>query len=330
MNAAAGSIVLLHGVVPADAPPDEQDVLTQVEEIAGVLQERGYSTFRLPLTLDLASARRQLLQWRPRIIFNLVESLDGIGRFSHVGALLAETLSIPYTGCSSAGLFVTANKCLAKQWLQARGLPTPAWIEARDPAPPVAPGPWIVKSVWEEASYALDDNALARAPAELARLLADRRARFGGDWFAETYIEGREFNLSLLADGGALTVLPPAETCFIDFPPDKPKLVGYAAKWDSASFEYRHTPRRFNFPAEDRPLLQRLMQLAAQCGDAFQLEGYARVDFRVDAAGHPWVLEINANPCLAADAGLMAAARQAGLSVEDVIERIVTAALAKA
>ncbi len=328
MKTLSGPIVLLHGAVPENAPPDEQDVLTQVEEIAGVLQALGYPSVHLPVTLDLESARQQLQQQRPCTIFNLVESLGGSGRFSHLGALLAETLDIPYTGCSATSLLVTANKCLAKQLLQAEGIPTPVWTVAPDSPPPSPPGPWIVKSVWEEASYALDDSALAHTPAAVQRLLADRHARLGGDWFAETYIEGREFNLSLLVDGGKLAVLPPAETCFIDFPPDKPRLVGYAAKWDSESFEYHHTARRFDFPAGDQPLLQRLRQLAGQCAVLFRLRGYARVDFRVDTAGNPWVLEINANPCLAADAGFMAAARQAGLSSHTVIERIMTAARA--
>ncbi len=91
-----------------------------------------------------------------------------------------------------------------------------------------------MKSVWEEASFALDDNALVRSLPELDAALAERRRRLGGEWFAETFIEGREFSLSLLAAGGKLAVLPPAEICFDDFPPGKARIVGYKAKWDTA------------------------------------------------------------------------------------------------
>ena len=117
--------------------------------------------------------------------------------------------------------------------------------------------------------------------------------------------------------------LPPAEIDFAAFPDDKPHIVGYRAKWDADSFEYHHTPRRFDFPANDRPLLDRLSQLAIQCWREFGLRGYARVDFRVDEAGRPWILEINANPCLSPDAGFAAAVEQAGIGYDQAIERIV-------
>ena len=91
------------------------------------------------------------------------------------------------------------------------------------------------------------------------------------------------------------------------------------------SFEYQHTRRRFDLPAADRPLLERLEDLAMRCWHLFGLRGYARVDFRVDAAGDPWVLEVNANPCLAPDAGFAAAAQRAAVPYERAIERILCA-----
>ena len=83
-----------------------------------------------------------------------------------------------------------------------------------------------------------------------------------------------------------------------------------------------HTVRRFDFPAQDGALLAELRRVAAQCWNAFGLRGYARVDFRVDAENRPFVLEVNANPCLSPDAGFAAAAARAGLSYLQVVERI--------
>jgi D-alanine-D-alanine ligase len=116
--------------------------------------------------------------------------------------------------------------------------------------------------------------------------------------------------------------LPPAETLFRDYPPGKPRIVDYAAKWDAASFEYNNTLRRFEFPATDAALLARLRAVALACARLFDLHGYARVDVRVDAAGTPWVLEVNANPCLSPDAGFAAAAAAAGLDGTAVLQRI--------
>jgi D-alanine-D-alanine ligase len=154
--------------------------------------------------------------------------------------------------------------------------------------------------------------------------LADR---LGGECLAEPYVDGREINLSLLETAAGLRVLPPAEIEFVDFPPGKPHIGGYAAKWDEGSFESVHTPRRFDFPEADQALLQRLAEIARHCWAALGLRGWARVDFRVDGRGRPWVLEVNANPCLAADAGFQAALARADVPFDHAIESICAAAL---
>ena len=104
---------------------------------------------------------------------------------------------------------------------------------------------------------------------------------------------------------------------------DRLRLIGYRAKWDEESYEYHHTPRRFDFERHDRSLLQSLKRTTLKCWRLFELTGYARVDYRVDRDGIPWILEINSNPCLSPDSGFTAATRQAGLRYEEVIGRIV-------
>ncbi|RJP37206.1 MAG: hypothetical protein C4547_05880 [Phycisphaerales bacterium] len=146
--------------------------------------------------------------------------------------------------------------------------------------------------------------------------------RFGDELFAEAYIDGREFNLSLLCGPRGPQVLPPAEIDFVDYPPEKPHIVGYAAKWDDRAFEYHATPRRFDVDEADRGLVETLRALAVHCWRLFDLRGHVRVDFRVDERNQPWILEVNANPCLSPEAGFMAAAARAGLTIEHVVERL--------
>jgi D-alanine-D-alanine ligase len=122
-------------------------------------------------------------------------------------------------------------------------------------------------------------------------------------------------------------VLPPAEIDFEAFPAGKPRIVGYAAKWDEEAMEFAGTPRKFDFPKADAPLLDRLAGLALDCWRLFGLAGYARVDFRVDSRGQPWILEVNANPCLSADAGFAAALCRAEISFVRAVEWIVNDAL---
>jgi D-alanine-D-alanine ligase len=316
-----GRVAILHGAVAPDAGPDEQDTLTQVAWIGETLRGLGFTPVPVPLSLDLGAARAQLGAIRPVFVVNIVESIDGQGRLIHLGPALLDALGLAYTGSATEAIFLTSNKLVAKRMMAAAGLATPPWIEGE--AAPGFAGPYIVKSVWEHASIGIDASSIATDPQKVPGLLRRRQRRHGGDWFAERFIPGREFNLALLAGPDGMVLLPPAECVFRDYPAGKPRIVDYAAKWDDTSFEYHNTLRRYDFPPEDGPLLARLEATALACARLFDLHGYARVDVRVDEAGTPQVLEVNANPCLSPDAGFAAAAAAAGLDGPAVLGRII-------
>jgi D-alanine-D-alanine ligase len=317
---------LLFGRLPPRAGFDEQDVLVEAATVGRALRELDWQVRRVPLDLDLRSAARRLSRLAPDFVFNLVESVEGRDRLVHLAPALLDSLGLAYTGSPTEAIFLTSSKLLAKQGMQAAGVPTPAWTAIRPgevPAPDFPP-PYIVKSVWEHASIGLTGSSVAPDRPALEREL---RRRAGRELFVEAYVEGREFNLALLQKAGRRPqVLPPAEIQFQSFPEGKPRIVDYAAKWESASTEFTQTPRSFAFPDSERGLLEALQDLALRCWELFALRGYARVDFRVDASGQPWVLEVNTNPCLSPDAGFLAAAAQAGLSPTEVVGRIVEGA----
>jgi len=327
-------ITLVHQHVPADAPADERDVLDQVAAIGAALKAAGHAVSVLPCTSDLGNVQRKLVLMKPDCVFNLVETLDNSGRLIHLAPALWETHGIPFTGSSADALYLTTHKLLSKERMLAAGLPVPPWVvgeaqNAQRSTPnaqhSTTTADWIVKSVWEHASAGLGDASIHRGVTA-----AQIAAHIPAGSFAERFVDGREFNLALLAGPDGPEVLPPAEIVFVDFPVSKPKIVGYQAKWDEDSFEYTHTVRRFADPAADGPLLAELKRLAIRCWEAFALGGYARVDFRVDADGRPWILEVNANPCLSPDSGFAAALAQAGLSYTDAMARIVAQAVPEA
>ena len=318
-------VVILYEALPQDATPSEQDTLVQVDEVALGLETLGYTPVRLPVTLDLLALKDALIQFRPRVVFNLVESLGRSDALMPLAPMVIEAAGFPCTGASSAVLATTGDKVRAKGILRRARIPTPeTWPVADTPAGLLKNRPeskWIIKSLTQQASFGLDDVSVVTGD-RVAEGLKARRQRYGGAWFAERFIPGREFNYSVLQVGGRVKVLPPAEIRFVDFPEGKPHIVGYEAKWNPDAPEYHNTPRRFDFGREDRDLLHRLKRLALRAWKAFDLNGYARVDFRVDPDGNPWVLEINANPCLARDAGFVAAAMQAGINYEALIQTI--------
>ena len=320
-------IVLLHDEILPTAREDEVDALVQAEAIAGALAELGHTSVPLAFSADLDKAADELRRLAADMVFNLVESVGGRGCLIHLAPALLDALDVPYTGAPTEAVFLTSQKLLAKRILQAHEIATPAWMTvAASPETELPlPGRYIVKSVWEHASVGMEDDAIVEVDRAdtLRQKLRSSTGRGRGEVFAEAFVAGREFNLALLAGSDGPEVLPPAEIHFVDYPDDKPKVVGYRAKWAVDSFEYHHTPRCFDFPASDRGLLDELCGIARKCWELFGLRGYARVDFRVDAAGRPWVLEINTNPCLSADAGYPAVAQRGGLSLMQVVQRIV-------
>lgn len=317
-----GTVALFHQEVPAGAPPDEADVLSEVAAVRTALETSGWRTVAVSLGLDLERAAGALRRQDPRVVFNLVETVAGDGRLIHLGTALLDHLRLPYTGCPTAAMFLTSGKVWGKRVLQAEGIPTPPFAVPGDEAAMthLVGRTCVLKAEWEHASIGLDPGALLTpgSAGELADRLTERQRTFGIPLFAEGYVEGREFNLSLLAG----EVLPPAEIRFEGFPEGQPKMVDYRAKWNEESAEYRHTVRTFEFPAADGPLLAELAGIARHCWQAFGLRGYARVDFRVDSRGRPWVLEVNANPCISPDGGFVAAASRAGLDLSAVTSRI--------
>jgi D-alanine-D-alanine ligase len=181
--------------------------------------------------------------------------------------------------------------------------------------------------VTEDASYGLDDGAVAEGRERIVARAQSCAARLGGRWFAERFIDGREFNVALIEREGEPDILPIGEMVFEDWDETRPRIVGYDAKWNADTAEYRDTTRIFGWEKREPDLRRSLEKLSKDCWELFGLSGYARVDFRVDAAGKPFILEVNPNPCLEPDAGFAAAGAAAGLSYDDLVAAILRAAV---
>ena len=263
------------------------------------------------------------------VVFNLVESPPGRPGTQVEAAAAFEGLGLGLTGSSSGIIAATTDKEGTRRTLVRSGIGVApgGLMELSDPSIlEIVPPPWILKPALEDASLGLDDGAVTSDRSAAIGFARRLEQRFPGQpILVEHLLPGREFNISLLADGSGVEVLPPAEMAFVDFPADEPRIVGWKAKWDETSFAYRHTVRRF--PSRDGDgLVHAVEDVARLAWTACGLAGYARVDLRLDEQDVPCVLEVNANPCLSPDAGFAAAAATAGLDPPDVVGRILTAA----
>ncbi|MDR2390155.1 MAG: D-alanine--D-alanine ligase [Planctomycetota bacterium] len=317
----------------------DRDVVNQLDAVEAALIDFGCVVRRLAADLDFAGLKETFQREKPRLVFNLVESLDGADRLQTLIPLFLENWRLPFTGSGSTALFLSNHKILAKRIMAAQGIATPAaaWLEngslaffPENGTGMFENGDWLIKTVDSHASVYIDDHSLLRQPdaAGLAERLREAEAAFTQPFFAERFVKGREFNVGILeGENGRPEILPVAEIDFSLLSPDRPPLVGYAAKWHEESEEYRATRRVFPVGSQDEGLTRELADMALAVWQSFGLAGYARVDFRVDGEGRPFVLEANANPCLAPDAGFAAAAERIGFGYSVLVRRISLAGL---
>ncbi|HOW51051.1 MAG TPA: ATP-grasp domain-containing protein [bacterium] len=321
--------VLLHNPVDPNARKDDLDLFEEMQAVEAALTTLGWKHTRIVFDTDIARVKRELDAVKAGVVFNLVETLEGKGSHQYLAPALLEHWGIKYTGGTAESLFITTDKLLAKELLTLNRIPTPECFCPGRFEQLVPDARYIVKAVDEDASLGMDAKSIL-TPSEgddLAAFIRGKEKTHGVRFFAERFIEGREFNLTVLGMNGAPQILSPAEIRFINFGDKRPKIVDYRAKWEEKSFEYKNTQRSFDFPPEDAPLLARLGELAGQCWRELRLAGYARVDFRVDEQGNPWVLEVNVNPCITHYGGVAAACERAGISYDTFVARIVAEAL---
>lgn len=312
----------------SSASPDDLDVLEQAKFVSDILRNLGFAPQTRPFsvdfpdpslsTYDASKVLEEIKTLNPKIIFNLVEVVNGSEPLAYIAPEVFELSKVPYTGCPKEAFLKVADKLSAKRRMIFHGIKTPYYVIQDHLEQALLKGrKYLLKSSTEHASQGLE-TTLCTSTKELQTKFLEK----GPNFFAEEFIEGREFNISIIGSKDNPRVLPIAEMLFQNWANDQLKIVGYSAKWDPNCPEYNSTTRNFKFPDSDSNLLTELERICYECWNVFGLRGYARVDFRVSEKGVPYVLEINANPCISPDAGFIAAAKKAGMSYEQVIKTI--------
>lgn len=295
-------------------------MIEQVNLVTVALQNLGYDIACLQIDLNLKAAISSIQRARPDIIFNLAETIGNKGEFTFLANSVLNFVRIPYTGSPLIPMFQCSNKYLAKKELNAIGVKTPRGFTL-DECHKLRPDKkYIIKPIWEEGSLELDEDCVFTGSDTgfISRIMNKSRQHY----FIEEFIEGREFNISILYGADGPEVLPLAEMTFHDYPEGKPRMMGYKSKWDDKSFEYSHTRRTFRLGKEDAQLKDQLVAICKKCWIELGLKGYVRIDFRVTNKSVPLVIDINLNPCLSESGGFMAASKKKGLTFEEVVARV--------
>ncbi len=301
-------------------------VLDAVEAVHQALLQLDFDVVLVPLVPPLAQAERKLSSLNTDLVFNLFEGFCG---YPETEAFIPEILSqagISVTGCPPSMLRLALDKAKVKAILTAAGIPTPDFQLLN---PQILHQfrlsyPCIVKPRCEDASHGLSPESIVNDFAALERQSRLVSACYGGDALVEEFIDGREFNATVLGNSER-TVLPVSEIVY-SLPPGMPRVLTFAAKWEPDSFYFQST--RAVCPADLEAEEQKCIAKTARA--TFELvggRGYARVDMRMDGDGELNVIEVNPNPDISPGTGAARQAGAAGMSYNEFTEEIIQLAL---
>ena len=333
-------IVVLYSQNEQVGKANSEDILADLETIATanavaqVLQQHtNLGVHLLPASQHVES---KLGRYPPGdyLVFNLFEGVDGLVGENGAGladeeartAFVLKELGYRFTGAHGHTLALAVNKAQTKALLASGGVLTPPWrvFGHPDEVSHSTLGnlgfPLMVKPVAEDSSLAIDPEAVAIDLDSLRARVAYIVEQYHQHALVESFIDGREFNVAIWGDPPQ--VLPLAEVDLSAFRDPRERIVSFAAKWHETSFEYHHTPVTCPAIVSDS-LAARIRATALRCWELTECCGYARVDMRVQD-GEIYVLEVNPNPSIAADAGFARAAKAAGFDYPQMILNILS------
>jgi D-alanine-D-alanine ligase len=325
------SVLILYNdpVLPPGHPDfdSEHDVLQTVEMVGAALADRGFTIDRLGLKRDPGRLLARLADGRPDVVFNLFEGLADHGQTEGYVAGLLDWSGVRFTGCPSEALCIARSKHLAKYVLRGAGLPTAAFMAIAEVPVPRCSLAWpvIIKPALEDGSIGLDQGSVVTDQASFQARVQYLLNTYGPPVLVEEFVDGREFNVAVIETPGRRAHVV-SEIAFQDHPAGHWRIVTYNAKWKTDSREFQSTPARCPATLSSRENAH-LTGLANQAFDLFACRDYARIDFRVDASGKTYVIEVNPNPDLGPDAGLARGLASIGLTYNQFVVQLVENAL---
>lgn len=293
----------------------ESDIASMREALAGL----GHDVDVLEGDATLCDELRRRYEPGEVFAFNVAYGIQGECRYTHIPALL-EMLGVPYLCSGPRAHTISLDKYLAKVLIDRAGLPTPAFQLLASPTDELNPDlryPLVVKPQFESTSFGL---RIVAARGELEDAASAIATEFGQPALAEAFVEGREVNCGVLGNAPPMA-LPVLE---IDF--------GGASGRDAVvTFEAKKSRAVTHICPADLPaaLTDAVQDLAVRTFQTLDCRDCARVDFRIDADGRPWILELNSMAAIHPFGSYYDAAKTLGWSYREMIGKLLDAALAR-
>jgi D-alanine-D-alanine ligase len=327
-------LVLLH---PELMPPETREGVDEKEsyvwkteyDVISTLRASGHEVMPLGVQEELAPIRDTIEEWKPDIVFNLLEEFHGETLYAQNVVSLLELLRVPYTGCNPRGLMLARGKDLSKKLLKYHRIPAPAFQvfpmgrtvrRQRRLAFPL-----IVKSVSEDASRGISQASVVETDERLAERVTFIHERLRTGAIAEQYIDGRELYVGVLGNERQ-RVLPIWELEFGSLAPGARPIATERAKHDP---EYQERRGVLQGPAEglEPAVVTNIRSLCRRICSTLEIDGYARIDFRLTPDGVPYFIEANPNPEIASSEEFAQSALYDSVEYADLLNRILVLGL---
>jgi D-alanine-D-alanine ligase len=330
-------LVLVH---PDLVPPDSTKGHSAQEinewkteyDVVSTLRAAGHDVRPLGVQDELKPIRDEIENWKPHAVFNLLEQFHGEVVYDQNVASYLELMKVPYTGCNPRGLMLARGKDLSKTLVHYHRIPVPAFtvipLHRKVKRPKRLALPLIVKSLSEDSSLGISQASVVDTDDKLAERVTFIHEKIGTAAIVEQFIEGRELYVGVLGND-RLRVLPVWELKFGNMTDRSYAIATEKVKHDP---NYQKRVGIEDGPAEDLApeLYARIQRIAKRVYRTLQLDGYARIDFRLSADGIPYFLEVNPNPEIAESQEFATAAKHDGLAYQDLLQRIVTLGISRA
>ncbi len=284
-----------------------------VEKVATSLEAEGHNVRIIDGNKDVIAKLQNfmpkvIMGEFPGMVFNMAYGIQGQSRYTHIPAML-EMMGVPYVGSGPAAHGIALDKVMTKIVFQRFGLPTPEYnvINGYDYDPNALEFPVIVKPRNESVSMGMKVvyNAV-ELKAAVDELLDNHIAVF-----VERFIPGREFAVGVLGNEPNLEILPVVE-------------IGLGSPDAIQTYDNKmHAPMEKICPPNlSEEKMDEIRQLTRKAFNSLGLCDYARVDFRMDADGNYYLLEINSMASLGLKGSFFHAATVAGYTYEGLINKI--------
>lgn len=330
-------LVLVH---PDLVPPDSTKGYSEQEinewkteyDVVSTLRAAGHEVRPLGVHDELKPIRDEIEGFKPSVVFTLLEQFHGEVIYDQNVVSYLELMRVPYTGCNPRGLMLSRGKDLSKTLVHYHRIPIPAFavfpMHRKVKRPARLALPLIVKSLSEDSSWGISQASVVDTDEKLAERVAFIHEKIGTAAIAEQFIEGRELYVGVLGNE-RLRVLPVWELKFGSMTEGSYAIATEKVKHDP---NYQKRVGIEDGPAKDLApeLYARIQRMAKRVYRTLQLDGYARIDFRLSNDGIPYFLEVNPNPEIAKSQEFATAAKHDGISYPDLLRRIVTLGISRA